>query len=220
MTQIPFDQDVVIYLDYRLQWEMRTLTDAHPVVVLTDICSKSIAWKYNCGSEAGALKNETLTSLATEGNYEGKASLKSYVRRILISKMEGVAGPLVKVPRKSRKDGEKPENSRVYPKYVSLDDDSNEAGAVMELPDPASQKLAEKVLLLMESDRLMKETIAALPELHRAIVDIVIEAEEYLGSRRIAEEAAKRLGRKVTRYQAEVALAQLAVIISASLWML
>jgi hypothetical protein len=220
MTQAAFDEDVVIYLDFRHQWKMRTLTDAHPVVILVNVCAKSVAWQYGCPYEADDLKDETLFSLATESNYEGKASLRSYVRRILISKVEGVAGPLVKVPRKSRKDAEKSENSRTYPKYVMLDDDTNDAGTIMELPDETSQKLPDKVLLKIASDRLMKEKIAELPELHRAIVKIVTETEECLGARRIADEATKLLGRKVTRYQVERALAQLAVIICASLWRL
>lgn len=218
MTQATFDKDLEIYLDYRHQWKMRTLTDEHPVMILVNICSKSVALQFECPYAADDLKIETLKSLATESNYEGKAPLRGYVKRILISKLNDVAGPLVKVPRKSRKGDKKTENDRVYPKYVMLDDDTNDAKAVMELPDEKSQKLSDKVLLKIASDRLMWEKIAGLPELHRAIVKIVKESDEHLGTRRIAEEATKLLGRKITRYQVECALIQLAVIISAALW--
>ena len=70
----------------------------------------------------------------------------------------------------------------------------------------------------MAFDTELRAKIESLPELPQAIVAIVEEHEELLGSRRIAAEAAKRLGRKVTRHQVNIALGQLALIIGASLW--
>jgi phosphotransacetylase len=102
-------------------------------------------------------------------------------------------------------------------KYVMLDDDSDET-SIMDLPDERSDKLADKVLLRIAYDTELREKIAALPDLQRVIVDIVNEHEERLSTRHIAREAAKRLGRNVTRHQMEIALAQLATVVGASLW--
>jgi hypothetical protein len=212
------NDDVKAYKDFHKQWESGTLTGAHPVMTLVDYWARVVAFRYGCAPQYTDLKGEALLSLATESNYEGRGSLKAYVLRVLISKVSELKAPLVRVPRKPKKDESSGDQERVAHKYVSLDD-HEDGRPVMELPDERSDNLADKVLRKIAFDKELRERIAALPELHRVIVDIVIEHEEILGSRRIAEEASKRLGRKITRYRVEVASAQLAVVVGASLWL-
>jgi DNA-directed RNA polymerase specialized sigma24 family protein len=212
-----FEDDVAVYENFREQWDAGTLTGAHPVMRMGDYWAKVVAFKHDCASQYADLRDEALLSLATESNYEGRCSLKGYIVRVLISKVSIVKAPLVREPRKPKKGSDSGVEERVAPRYVMLDDDANET-PVMELADERSEKLADKVLLRLAFDTELKAKIAALPELQRVIVDIIVEFEEQLGSRRIAAEATMRLGRKVTRYQVDIALAQLAAIIGASLW--
>jgi DNA-directed RNA polymerase specialized sigma24 family protein len=218
MTENNFEDDVADYKNFHDEYVAGTLTDAHPVMIMVDHWAGVVAFKYGCDShQREDIRQEALFSLANESNYEGRCSLKGYVVRVLVSKVSVVKAPLVRVPRKPKKVGNSTGEERVTPGYVMLDDHADET-PVMELADERSEKLADKVLLHLAFDTELREKIAALPELPRLIVDIVNEHEELLGRRRIAAEATKRLGRKVTRHQVNIALAQLTVIIGASLW--
>ncbi len=219
MTQSNFEDDVAVYQSFLREWEAGTLTGAHPVIIMVDYWAKVVAIKHGCASQYMDIKSETLLSLARESQYAGRCSLRGYVMRILIRKVPVVKAPLVRLPRQSKK-GEKPGvEERIVYTYVMLDDEPEEA-PVRELPDERSDKLADKVLLRLAYDKLMQEKIAVMPELTRTIIDIVTEHEECLGSRRIAEVATGRLGRKVTRHQVEIALMQLSVIVGAALWLM
>ena len=217
MTQNNED-DVAVYQSFLREWDAERLKSTHPVMILVENLAKVVAIKHGCAAQYTDIRNETLLSLARESNYEGKCSLKGYVMRVLIRKVPVVKAPLVRLPRQTKKDGKPCVEERIVYKYVMLDDEPDEA-PVMELPDEHSDKLADKVLLRLAYDKLMREKIAAMPELTRTIIDIVTEHEESLGSRRIAEEATVRLGRKVTRHQVEVVFTQLSVIVGAALWL-
>jgi hypothetical protein len=218
MTESKYEEDVKVFNNFLAECKARTLTDAHPVMVMTDHWSKVVAKKYDCDScQREDIKQATLLSLLSESNYEGRCSLKNYIVRVLVSKVSIVKAPPVKGPRKPKKGEDSDAEERIVFKYIMLDDHTDEA-PVIELADERSENLVDKVLSRLAYDELMESKIASMPELQRVIVEIVIEFEENLGSRRIAEEAAKRLERKVTRYQVEIALAQLAIIVSAALW--
>lgn len=230
MTQKNFDEDVKNYKDFCHQWDAGTLTEAHPVVRLVESCAGVVARKHNCVSDRADIALETLMSLKRESNYNGEGSLNGYVMKILDRKASRVAGPLVRIPRKPKKaeeksgdacntpkkGEEKSADAHIYPKYVSIDDHTRET-PVMELVDERSVKLVDEVLRHLAYDELMKDKIAAMPELTRVIVAIVIEHEEALGRRRIAQEATRRLGRNITPHQVVTALSQLAVVIGAFL---
>jgi hypothetical protein len=231
MTEKNFDEDVKNLRDFCHQWDADTLTKAHPVVRLVESCAAVVVRKHDCVSDRDDIVVETLMSLKRESNYNGEGSLKGYVMKILDRKASRVAGPLVRMPRKPKKAEEKPgdacntpkkaeeksADAHIYPKYVPIDDHTRET-PVMELVDERSEKLVDKVLRHLAYDELMQDKIAAMPELTRVIVAIVIEHEEALGKRRIAQEATRRLGRNITRHQVITALSQLAVVVGASLW--
>jgi hypothetical protein len=218
MTESKYEEDVSDFNSFRDECKAGTLTDAHPVMRMIDYWSKVVAKKYHCdSSQRDDIKQATLLSLLSESNYEGRCSLKNYIVRVLISKVSIAKAPPVKGPRKPKKDEGSDAEERIVFKYVMLDDNTNEA-SVIELADERSENLVDKVLRHLAYDELMEGKMASMPELQRIVVEIVLEFEENLGSRRIAKEATKRLGRQVTRYQVEIALAQLAVIVGAALW--
>lgn len=230
MTEKNFDEDVKNHRDFCHQWDADTLTKTHPVVRLVESCADVVARKHNCVCDRDDIAVETLTSLRKESNYNGEGSLHGYVMKILDRKASRVAGPLVRVPRKPKKaekkpgdasntpkkDEEKSADTRIFPKYVSIDDHTRET-PVMELVDERSVKLVDEVLRHLAYDEFMKDKLAAMPELTRVIVAIVIEHEEALGSRRIAQEASRRLGRDIKRHQVVTALSQLAAVVVAFL---
>lgn len=230
MNQKNFDEDVKNLKDFCRQWDKGTLTEAHPVMRLVNSCAGVVAHKHNCVSDRADIALETLMSLRWESNYNGEGSLNGYVMKILDRKASRVAGPLVRMPRKPKKAEEKPSDAcntpkkaeekpadaPIYPKYVPIDDHTRETPA-LELVDERSVKLEDEVLRRLAYDELLREKIAAMPELIRVIVAIVIEHEEALGRRRIAQEATTRLRRHVTPHQVVTALSQLAVVIRASL---
>lgn len=215
-TENDFEDDIAVFETFRDQWDAKTLTEAHPVMNMVEHWAKVVAFKHGCASQYADLRDEALLSLATEGHYAGQGSLKGYVLRVLISKVPVVKAPLVKAPRKPRNGENSGLEEPFKHKYVLLDD--SDETSIMDLPDERSDKLADKVLLRIAYDRELREKIAALPDLQRVIVDIVNEHEERLSTRHIAKEAAKRLGRNVTRHQIEIALEQLVIVVGASLW--
>lgn len=213
--------------DYQWRWRSGESVEGHYVVVRTEALSPVVAIKYGCRDKEPDLRQEALISLGREGHYEGKGSLDAYITKVLVSKVREVNSPPVVQPRKRRKKNdeakkdivekkdEEPEEGRVKPKYVRLDDETD--GLKRELADPTSLKLADKVLLRMESERFMRELIK-LPKLERTIIEIVLCHEEYLSQRKLAEEAEKVLKRKVSRDKVKIAMKRLSVIIGAWFW--
>lgn len=218
MTESKYVGDVAAFNSYRDECKAGTLTGAHPVMVMINHLAGVVALRHGCDHQQRKdITQDAIVSLAYESNYDGRGSLKGYVLRVLISKVAAAKPRPVKEPRKHRKGKDSIAEERIVFKYVPLDHATGDAPGI-EIADERSENLVDKVLRKLAYDELMEGKLASAPELQRAVVEIVIEFEENLGARRIAEEASKRLGRKVTRYQVEIALAQLAVIVGAALW--
>jgi DNA-directed RNA polymerase specialized sigma24 family protein len=173
--------DMVDFLDFQTRWDDGTLTDDHPVVVTASKWARAIASSFNCLERADDLKQKALFSLRSS-SYRGESTLDAYIKRILVNSNTA----------EWRKGGGKKRG--VLP---------------AEMVDTKASELFETVLRRISSDKLMNELLTTRPEVQRAIVMIVISAEEQVGRRRLAAIASRMLGRKVTRYEVEVALTQL-----------
>lgn len=225
-----YEQDMVAFKDYQQGWRERKLLPDNLVLLETKRWAKVVAKKFDCIDHVDDLEDEALISIGTESNYEGRCSLINYIMRVLVSKVRIVKEPLVHEPRKhkkeqeeSKEEQEEPKEARGKQRYVGLDaqnsnDDENSDKPGLDLPDKESLKPFEEVLLRMGSEKFMNELLTARPEVQRTIVEIVLSHEEYLGHKRLAEEATKKLKRKVTRHEVEVALTLLTAVINTSLW--
>jgi DNA-directed RNA polymerase specialized sigma24 family protein len=175
------DDDIVVFLDFQRRWDDRTLTEDHPVMLTTTKWAKAIASSFNCPERADDLKQKALLSLHSSSD-RGEATLETYIRRILMNLNTA----------EWRKDGGKKRGE-----------------LPVEMVDTKAPELFETVLRRISSDKLMYDLLMTRPEVQRAIVMIVISAEEQVGRRRLAEIASRMLGRKVTRHEIEIALTQL-----------
>lgn len=176
------ERDLTAFQDFKRQWAEGTLPDDHPVVVKTTCWCRELAKRYGCPDRADDLRQEALIRLATS-EYRGQAALGTYilsvVQRLNIAAWRQNGG-------KHR--GELPE---------------------VEAVDEANRELVEKVIRALEEDEMVKTLFDTRNEVRRAVVQIILDAENQVGRRRIAEIASQTLGRPVTRHEVETVLKQL-----------
>jgi len=178
--EVEYPEDMKDFLDFEQSWQNNTLTNDHVVMVKVRRWAESIAYDFNKPARARDLEQDCLMALITSG-YSGWASLDTYIVKILLRK--NIAA--------WRKDGAK-----------------RQAEMPVEIEAEAGSEFSEAVIARLSSDKLVKELLMT-NELIATVVRILIEVEHSVGRKRIAELASVRLGRKVTRYQVEVALEQL-----------
>jgi DNA-directed RNA polymerase specialized sigma24 family protein len=174
-------KDLEIFWDFREQWQNRSLTNEHVVMVKVKKWAKRIAYRYDDSQRADDLEQSCLLALV-KSNYQGKARLDTFIVNILLH--ENIA--------EWRRNGG--QRLTEFPE---------------EMQDESCREIMNGVLKRISDDRLMEKLLNTESELKRSVVLIIVRSEHLIGRKRIAELASKQLGRKVTRYEVEVALEQL-----------
>jgi DNA-directed RNA polymerase specialized sigma24 family protein len=176
------ERDMASFQDFKRQWDEGILSDDHQVVVKTCGWCRTLAFRYGCPDRADDLQQEALMRLA-KSSYRGEAALDTYilsiVQRLNIAEWKQAGG--------SRRD-EFPE---------------------VEAVGEANLELVKKVFRKMEEEELEKNLLDTKSATRRAVVEIILDAENQVGRRRIAEIASQTLGHKVTRHEVENVLKRL-----------
>jgi hypothetical protein len=182
-------EDRTWFEDFVNKWLDGTLTDDHPVVVMTKELADIVAWRYRRPDRADDLKQMALIRLHGSG-YKGSCnkgdrpcSLRHFTMRILLQLNTGMW------------DGDGG-NSR-----DELQEEEKSDSLILS-PEAAQQVFA---------DSLIQELLTTGPELRRRIVAIIVSEERRPGARLLV----KKLNQgdddehQVTRHQVEAALGQL-----------
>lgn len=180
--------------DFKQQWHDGTIESDHPTGVRVKRLSSQVAESFDRPNDAVVLESLMLTNLAN-ANYEGKnsCSLNHYIWKSLVRLEQHLV----------RKD----------PEHDSIDDD-DKGQPKKPLLDPSTLKAEQIAAIKIAIKKLFEE----FPELERAIGEILLDNGWELSERDLADEATKKLGKKVGRHKAKKARAVVWKAFTTSLW--
>jgi hypothetical protein len=174
--EVPYAKDLEEFRDFQRVWADGTLPDNHPVMIKVKRSAEELAYSYKNSSIGDDLTNECLMALSTCG-FNGKAKLETFIQKILLNKNRADFRQ-----RGGKRQAELPE----------------------EMEDLTSIEFATAVMERLELDGMLKALLRSRNDLTETVLQIILEAEQTIGRRRIAELASKRLGWDVSRHQVEL----------------
>lgn len=177
-------KDLEAFLDFKTQWQNRTLQPDHVVWAKVRLWAKRISHNYKTPDYAEDLEQSGLMALA-KCDYKGMAKLETFISKTLLH-----------------------ENTRLWRRRGGkLRSEFPE-----DLLDPASQEIFNACLTRISEERLVAKLMKTDSRVQRRVIFILVTVEQAIGRQRMADLVSQELNMEVTRHDIEVILKRLRFI--------